>query len=251
MLLQISTQGSIRIVINLDCRLEEVRDLIIVEEDEVSTACSPCRKYRSRLQNINLSKVREDTVRILQSLSLFDQLQSQNQPVLKPRPRAKARVINYFLIYSSDPSNDTYSDYCRVKLILHYLFTDQDDLLIVDNQSYELYIKAFQAYYELYSHPPDYYPDLKGEAIAKTVEESKGGVELNKEDVPDEEDNYPLDTFKILARRRPNIDLPLVDGLDTLGNRDLDRNYDQSPHISKYDIPFKIWDQVKAENPIE
>jgi ATP-dependent DNA helicase PIF1 len=71
-LLQISTQGSTRIVVNLDCRLEEVRDLIIVEEDEVSTACSPCRKYRSRLQNVNLNKVREDTVRILQSLSLFN-----------------------------------------------------------------------------------------------------------------------------------------------------------------------------------
>jgi len=49
MLLQISTQGSIRIVINLDYRLEEVRDLIIVEENEVSTAYSPYRKYRSRL----------------------------------------------------------------------------------------------------------------------------------------------------------------------------------------------------------
>ena len=65
MLLQISTQGSIRIVINLDYRLEEVRDLIIVEENEVSTAYSPYRKYRSRLQNANLNKVREDTVRIL------------------------------------------------------------------------------------------------------------------------------------------------------------------------------------------
>jgi hypothetical protein len=40
-LLQIPTQGSTRIVVNLDCRPEEVRDLIIVGEDKVLTAYSP------------------------------------------------------------------------------------------------------------------------------------------------------------------------------------------------------------------
>jgi hypothetical protein len=50
---------------------------------------------------------------------------------------------------------------------------------------------------------------------------------LDKEDVPNKENNYPLDAFEILARRRPsiNLDLPLIDGLNNLGNRDLDRNY--------------------------
>jgi hypothetical protein len=62
----------------------------------------------------------------------------------------------------------------------------------------------------------------------KTAEEGKDGVELDKKDVPNKEDNYPLDTFEVLAHRRPNIDLelPLVDGLDNLGSRDLDYNYD-------------------------
>jgi hypothetical protein len=98
--------------------------------------------------------------------------------------------------------------------------------LVVDNKLYELYTKAFRAYYKLYSHPPDYYPDLKIEAIVKTAEEGKGGVKLDKDDVPNKEDSYPLDAFEILARRRPSIDLPLMDNLDTLGNRDLDYNYD-------------------------
>jgi hypothetical protein len=48
-LLQILTQGSIHIVINLDCRPKEVRDLIIIEEDKVLTAYSPSQKYQSRL----------------------------------------------------------------------------------------------------------------------------------------------------------------------------------------------------------
>jgi hypothetical protein len=101
-------------------------------------------------------------------------------------------------------------------------------LLLVDSKLYELYTKAFRACCELYSYPLDYYLDLKREAIAKTIEESKGSVKLDKEDVPNKEDNYPLNTFEILACRRPNIDLdlPLIDSLDNLGNRDLDRNYD-------------------------
>jgi hypothetical protein len=114
--------------------------------------------------------------------------------------------------------------------------------LVVDNELYESYTEAFCACYELYSHPPDYYLDLKIEAIVKTAEEGEGGVELDEDDVPDKEDSYPLDAFEILARRRPGIDLPLMDGLDTLGNRDLDRNYDWSLHVGKYDIPFEIWD---------
>jgi hypothetical protein len=98
-------------------------------------------------------------------------------------------------------------------------------LLIVDNKLYELYTKAFRACYKLYSHPLDYYPDLKIKAIVKTAEEGKGGVKLDKDDVPDKEDNYPLDAFEILAYYRPSIDLPLIDGLNTLGSRDLDYNY--------------------------
>jgi hypothetical protein len=101
-------------------------------------------------------------------------------------------------------------------------------LLLVDSELYGSYTKAFRACYELYSYPIDYYPDLKREAVVKTTEEDKDGVELNKEDVPNKEDDYPLNTFEVLARRWPNIDLelPLVDGLDNLGSRDLDRNYD-------------------------
>jgi hypothetical protein len=99
-------------------------------------------------------------------------------------------------------------------------------LLVVDNKLYELYTKAFRACYKLYSHPLDYYLDLKIEAIVKTVEEGEGGVELDKDNVSNKEDSYPLDAFEILARRRPSIDLSLINGLNTLGNRDLDHNYD-------------------------
>jgi hypothetical protein len=101
-------------------------------------------------------------------------------------------------------------------------------LLLVDSELYGLYTEAFRAYCELYSYSTDYYLDLKREAVVKTAEEGEDGVELDKEDVPNKEDNYPLNTFEVLARRWPGIDLelPLVDGLNNLGSRDLDRNYD-------------------------
>jgi hypothetical protein len=73
-LLQIPTQGSTHMVVNLDCRPEEVRDLIIVGENKVSTAYSPSQKYRSRLRDINPHKFSEDIVRILHGLSLLDWL---------------------------------------------------------------------------------------------------------------------------------------------------------------------------------
>ena len=41
-----------------------------------------------------------------------------------------------------------------------------------------------------------------------------------------------------------------MDLLDSLGTREIDRNYDWSLHIGRYDIPPEIWDQIKAENPI-
>jgi hypothetical protein len=114
--------------------------------------------------------------------------------------------------------------------------------LLVDSELYGSYTEAFRACCELYSYPIDYYLDLKREAVVKTAEEGKDGVKLDKEDVPNKEDDYPLDAFKVLAYRRPGIDLelPLVDGLDNLGSRDLDRNYDWSPHVGKYNIPLEI-----------
>jgi len=61
----------------------------------------------------------------------------------------------------------------------------------------------------------------------KTIEESEDSIKLNKEDVFNKEDDYLLNAFKILARRRLNINLnlPLINSLNNLENKDLKRNY--------------------------
>ena len=41
-----------------------------------------------------------------------------------------------------------------------------------------------------------------------------------------------------------------MDFLNSLSTREMDRNYNWSLHVSRYDISPNIWDQIKAENPI-
>ena len=40
--------------------------------------------------------------------------------------------------------------------------------------------------------------------------------------------------------------------LNGLGGREIDRSYDWSPHIGRYnEIYPEVWEQIKAENPIK
>ncbi|KAH8755120.1 ATP-dependent DNA helicase PIF1 [Hyaloscypha sp. PMI_1271] len=152
----------------------------------------------------------------------------------KIRPRAASRVINYYPRYLDDPKSPGYSDYCCVKLMLHYLFTDWPDLLSVENKAYISYIEAFRAYKRLHTHTEDFYnkPERDGSDL---------GLELGDEEPQEAEDESPLANFEAFARRRPEVDLiTRVDMLNSLGSREIDRLYNWS-----------TYKQIKAENPIE
>ena len=127
--------------------------------------------------------------------------------------------------------------------MLHHPFVDWDDLLMVDGQVYRSYIDAFQACHHSHTHPEDFYTDPEAE--------SRGSDDESDED-PEEQadDEHPLADFEAFARRRPQEDFTCVDLLDSLGTREMDRNYDWSLHVGRYDISPEIWDQIKAENPI-
>ncbi|KAG9239821.1 hypothetical protein BJ878DRAFT_571566 [Calycina marina] len=64
------------------------------------------------------------------------------------------------------------------------------------------------------------------------------------------EDDHPLVDFEAFARRRPQEDFTRIDLLGDLGAREIDRDYDWSLHIGRYETSPEIWDQLKAENPI-
>ena len=236
-LLQLPVQKSSRMLATLDCRPEEVqRDLIVLESGEVTAQRSALRRYRDRMvdtQNGNSA---------LPNLSLFDCLQHWDWLTWKIRPRASPRVINYFPRYSNVPESPDYSDYCRVRLMLHHPFVDWEDLLSVDGQAYGSYIDAFQACRQSHTHPQDFYTDPEAECSDSDSE--------SDEDPEEEPDEHPLADFEAFARRRPQEDFTRMDFLDGLGNREIDRLYDWSSHVGRYDISPEIWQQMKDENPI-
>jgi hypothetical protein len=127
--------------------------------------------------------------------------------------------------------------------MLHHPFVDYADLLTVDGQVYGSYIEAFRACHCSHTHPQDFYTDPEPESEASDSESNEDLEEQAEED-------YPLADFEAFARRRPQEDFTCIDLLDSLGTREIDRDYDWSPHVSRYDISPEIWEQVKAENPI-
>ena len=155
-------------------------------------------------------------------------------------------MINYYPKYLSDLESLGYSDYCYVKLMLYHLFTEWPDLLFVEKRTYGSYIEAFQACKRLYTHPNDFYSDLEGEG-------SDSDSESGNEEPQEPEDECPLADFEAFVRRRPGVDFTARRNLlDSLGSREIDRSYDWSTHIRRYnEICPEVWEQMKAENPIE
>src|SRR5208282_1952129 len=187
---------------------------------------SALRRYRDRLTDTGNGNA------ALPDLSLFDCLLHWDWVTWRVRPRASPRVINYYPQYSNDSGLQTYSDYCRVKLMLHHPFTDWADLLLVDSQAYGSYIDAFRACHCSHTHPQDFYTDPEAECSDSDDE--------SNEDPQEEADNeHPLADFEAFARRRPQEDFTRMD-LETLGTRELDRNYDWSLHVGRYDLSPKI-----------
>jgi hypothetical protein len=130
--------------------------------------------------------------------------------------------------------------------MLHHPFTDWQDLLSIDNETYGSYIEAFRACKRLHTHPEDFYNDPEGEV-------SDSDSDSGDEDLQEEVDESPLADFEAFARRRPGVDFTACgDLLDSLGSREMDLSYDWSAHIGRYsEIYPEVWGQMKAENPIE
>ena len=212
----------------------------VLESGDISARRSVLRRYRDRLIDTRNGNA------ALPGLSLLSCLQFWDWLTWKIRPRASSRFINYYPRYLNDPKSLGYSNYCRVEVMLHHPFTDWPDLLSVENKTYGSHIDAFQACGRLHAHPPDFYDDPEGEG---SDSDSDSGDEYSQE----AENEHPLADFEAFARRRPRADLATHgDMLDGLGSRQIDRSYDWSTHIGRYhDLCPDVWEQIKAENPIE
>ena len=110
--------------------------------------------------------------------------------------------------------------------MLHYLFTDQADLLLVKNKTYGLYIKAFYAYKQLYTHLEDFYNNLEGEGLDTDSDSDNKDLQ---------EDEHPLADFEAFACQRLGVDfMAYRDMLNSLGSQEIDCLYDQLTHIRQY-----------------
>ena len=100
--------------------------------------------------------------------------------------------------------------------MLYYLFTDQPDLLLVENVTYSLYVKAFQAYKRLHTHLEDFYINLEGEGLDMDLD-----LDLDNKDL--QEDKYPLANFEAFACQRLGVDFTVCgDMLNSLGSQEMD-----------------------------
>jgi hypothetical protein len=134
--------------------------------------------------------------------------------------------------------------------MLHHPFTDWPDLLSVEDETYGSYIEAFRACKRLHTHPQDFYNDLEGEG---SDSDSDSDSDSGDDDQEEAGNDYPLADFEAFARRRPRVDFTACgDMLGSLGSREIDRSYDWSTHIGRYnEISPEVWEQIKAENPID
>jgi primosomal protein N' len=129
--------------------------------------------------------------------------------------------------------------------MLHHPFVDWEDLLY--GQTYGTYIDAFQACSRLHSHPEDFYTDLDKDDDNDQDSDTETEAHLGPEDGSNID--YPLADFEAFDRRTRE-DFTHMDLGQDIGARDIDRDYDCSVHVRRYNIQPEIWDQVKAENPV-
>ena len=108
--------------------------------------------------------------------------------------------------------------------MLHYLFTDWPDLLLVKNKTYRSYIKVFQAYKQLYTHLDNFYDNLEGDGLDLDLDSDL--VSGNKDLQDKAKNEHPLANFKAFACQRPGVDFTAYrDMLNSLGSQEIDCLY--------------------------
>jgi hypothetical protein len=91
----------------------------------VKEGLSAYKRYKLRLRHASSGEH-------LRDVTLINWLQYYNVNKFQPLSKGKLRPITFFPHYKSDLTDNDYEDYCRVKMMLSYLFENVEDLLEVD-----------------------------------------------------------------------------------------------------------------------
>jgi ATP-dependent DNA helicase PIF1 len=247
-LLKIPQQKSTRQCMVLDCRPDQAQDRHVRFDDSeagedmvVKEGLSAYKRYKLRIEHANGGEH-------LRDVTLIDWLQHYNANKLQPLSKGKPRPVSFFPRYKSNPADDEYEDYCRVKMMLSHPFENVEDLLEVDGLQAETFQEAYELCCDNHTHRDDLYDELDVDD-----DEPEPDADDEFEDVNPSQPTppAPLADFETYGLARPGDNLTRVEDGENLGERDSDREYDWSRHVGKYDIDPSFWDVVKRAFPAE
>ncbi|KAI8404628.1 hypothetical protein FOFC_16123 [Fusarium oxysporum] len=141
--------------------------------------------------------------------------------------QAKPRVLYYFPRYKSNHQHHQYDDFCRVKLMLAHPHRDPNELRKINGVEYNSYASAAEFCYGNHRHPDDYYGTPNAEERRPDPDEFE--EEFHEPDLLEED-------WLELARQLPDCP-PSQEAIDLLGRRDIDIQYDWTPHVGRYADP--------------
>ncbi|KAG7410080.1 ATP-dependent DNA helicase PIF1 [Fusarium oxysporum f. sp. raphani] len=141
-----------------------------------------------------------------------------------------AEVVGIYdnqLEYNSNRQHDQYDDFCRVKLMLAHPHRDPNQLRKVNGVGVRLYALAAEFCYGNHQHPDDYYGTPNTEERRPDPDQFER--EFHEPDLVEED-------WLELARQLPDCP-PSQEAMDLLGRRDIDIQYDWTPHVGRYADP--------------
>ncbi|EFY90645.1 ATP-dependent DNA helicase PIF1 [Metarhizium acridum CQMa 102] len=236
LLLNIPLQEGTRMVVSVDCRpLEQHARSYRVDEDVNETVGS----YRRYLLERN--DQHEDA-------TYLEELQSYNLKTWRRlAANAKKRVLSYFPRYRSVEASPQFGDFCRVKLMMAHPHRSPEELLTVGGQRFDSFAAAYRFCREQHgdTHADDHYGEPDTNELR--AEDDEFELEVHEEPIVDED-------WHELARMLPDRPLEEED-IDILGRRDIDINYDWTPHVGRYTddgiLKGDYWKQRKAANRLD
>ncbi|KAM4061960.1 PIF1-like helicase [Hirsutella rhossiliensis] len=238
LLLGLPLQEGSRTCLYVDCRHPDRHSRSLrIDGDEVDEAPNAYEKYCRRPEALeDLPYVSFLKYWNFRSRDPFTWKQWQPSNV-----NGRPRVLVYFPRYQADPEGQQWPEYCRVKLTLNHPHRWFDELLAFDGQRFHSYAKAFSYCWQHHSHGDDHYGRPKEARLQPQEDEY--------ETLPVEEEFDDEDWIRLAALLPDNP--PTQQGLDLLGRRDIDVNYDWTRHVGTYsDLRDGYWKDLIASHPM-
>ncbi|KAJ6437024.1 hypothetical protein O9K51_10321 [Purpureocillium lavendulum] len=237
-LLNCELQDGTRVVRAVDCRTYEQqgRSLRLQgDHDDDAEVVGIYEKYLSR-------PALHEELTYLDFLANWNTSKRDGRKWTRWSRQAKPRVLYYFPRYNSNRQHQQYDDFCRVKLMLAHPHRDPNELRKINGVEYESHASAAEFCYANHQHPDDYYGTPNAEERRPDPDEFE--EEFHEPDLLEED-------WLELARQLPDCP-PSQEAVDLLGRRDIDVQYDWTPHVGRYADPGIVqgdyWRQLIAQN---